>query len=101
MRFFPLANDFYLLRSFVVYSDVVAVPHFEEDVVMVSVFGPWDEVAFEYFARLASYFEEASDMGAGLLELTEDFSMVSFQFGRCQRQGTRLDPLVLLLEHMD
>ena len=36
--FFSLANDFYLLRSFVVYSDVVAVPHLEKDVVMVRVF---------------------------------------------------------------
>ena len=82
--YFSSTNDFYLLRSFVVYSDIVAVPHLQKNVVMVSVFGPWDEVAFEYFARLASYFEEAADMGAGLLELAEDFSVVSFQFGRCQ-----------------
>ena len=84
MGFFSLANDFYLLRSLVVYSDVVAVPHLEKDVMMVRVFGPWNEVAFEYFASLASYSEEAADVGAGLFELTEDFSMVSFQFGRCQ-----------------
>ena len=83
--FFSSANDFYLLRSFVVYSDIVAVPHLQKNVVMVRIFGPWDKVAFEYFASFAGYSEEASDVGTGLLELTEDFSMVSFQLGRCQR----------------
>ena len=67
-----------------VYSDVVAVPHLEEDVVMVRVFGPWDKVAFECSPSLTGYPEEAANVGAGLLELAEDYSMVSLQFRRCQ-----------------
>jgi len=63
--------------------NVVAVPHFEEDVVTVGVFRARDEVALEDLAGLAGNADETADLSTCLPEMIEDFAMISFQFGRC------------------
>ena len=82
-----MADDFDLLGSLVVYSYIVAVLHLEENVVSVRILRPGDEVAFEYLARIAGYSEEAANTGPCLLQMGENFSVVSFQLGCRQAPG--------------
>jgi len=80
---FSSSNDLYLLGSLMMNSNVVAAPHLEKDVVTIGIFRSRDEVAFKDVSGPAGNSDEAANLGTCFLEMIKDFSMISFQFGRC------------------